>query len=60
MTLRDMTPDELELFEEEIVLGSAEREPARDSDRAEIGCEPDCDRDSTADGTAWDAGKRRT
>ena len=40
MTLRDMTPDELELFEEEIVQGSAEQGPARESDREETAREP--------------------
>ena len=50
MTLRDMTPDELELFEEEIVQ---DREPSpRREDLPEVALEKDADRDGLPDGSA--------
>ena len=50
MTLRDMTPDELELFEEEIVQ---DREPSpRREDAPEVALEKDEDRDGLPDGSA--------
>ena len=50
MTLRDMTPDELELFEEEIVQ---DREPSpRREDVPEVALEKDEDRDGLPDGSA--------
>ena len=50
MTLRDMTPDELELFEEEIVQ---DREPSpRREDLPEVALEKDEDRDGLPDGSA--------
>ena len=49
MTLRDMTPDELELFEEEIVQ---DREPSpRREDAPEVAVEKDADRDGLPDGS---------
>lgn len=36
MTLRDMTPDELELFEEEIVQGRDKPVPRRKPDKPEV------------------------
>jgi len=48
MTLRDMTPDELELFEEEIVQ---DREPSQPrEDAPEVALEKDADRDGLPDG----------
>ena len=48
MTLRDMTPDELELFEEEIVQ---DREPSqRREDAPEAVLEKDADSDGLPDG----------
>ena len=50
MTLRDMTPDELELFEEEMVQ---DREPSpRREDVTEVALEKDADRDGLPDGSA--------
>ena len=50
MTLRDMTPDELELFEEEIVQ---DREPSpRREDVPEVALEKDEDWDGLPDGSA--------
>jgi len=50
MTLRDMTPDELELFEEEIVQ---DREPSpRREDVPEVALEKDEDGDGLPDGSA--------
>jgi hypothetical protein len=54
MTLRDMTPDELELFEEEIVQSRDELTPRRIPDTPEIGREEDLDRDGLPDGPAED------
>jgi hypothetical protein len=52
MTLRDMTPDELELFEEEIVQTCDEPTPQRRPDTPEVGREEDRDRDGLPDGPA--------
>jgi hypothetical protein len=50
MTLRDMTPDELELFEEELVQGRDDEPAPPREDTSEVAREEDRDRDGLPDG----------
>ena len=52
MTNRDMTPEELEHFEEEIVQNPDERRDGGPASEPEMGREPDVNRDGLPDDPA--------